>query len=143
MIFFVLEPVRQYFANLDTKHFNELRLYLKEVLTGESPGTVPIGLPKFKVENSCNITGVLNVMGINTTGLSFKDIGLDLNASLEVKQLTAVEVNESGASAAEVTVVEGYPACPNMFIADHPFAYFIYEAKTDALLMAGIFANPE
>lgn len=57
-----------------------------------------------------------------------------------------VEVNEEGTEAAAATgviVVERAAMVPTVFIADHPFLFFIRHNPTMSILFAGRFSSPD
>lgn len=68
----------------------------------------------------------------------------------EVIHKAFVEVNEEGTEAAATTaviVVEitsiGRPKVPKVFIADHPFLFFIRHNPSNTILFAGQYTTPE
>ncbi|KAM3276821.1 hypothetical protein ACQJBY_044923 [Aegilops geniculata] len=115
-------------------------------------------LPKFKVSFYGKLSGVLGDMGLVA---AFKADKADLtgmapdveDASGDIKRLVlkdvfhraVVEVNEEGTEAAAVTVCEeeDESACqPVDFIADHPFAFFVIEEVSGAVVFAGHVLDP-
>ena len=61
-------------------------------------------------------------------------------------QETALEVNEEGSEAAAATAAFGFrmarPLFHERFVADHPFAYLIYDKTSDTILFFGVFVDP-
>ncbi|KAF7073669.1 hypothetical protein CFC21_078617 [Triticum aestivum] len=115
-------------------------------------------LPKFKVSFYGKLSGVLGDMGLVA---AFKADKADLtgmapdveDASGDIKRLVlknvfhraVVEVNEEGTEAAAVTVCEeeDESACqPVDFVADHPFAFFVIEEVSGAVVFAGHVLDP-
>ncbi|KAM3258999.1 hypothetical protein ACQJBY_050645 [Aegilops geniculata] len=115
-------------------------------------------LPKFKVSFYGKLSGVLQDMGLVTAFKADKadltDMAPDVvDASGDIKRLVlkdvlhraVVEVNEEGTEAAGVTVCEeeDESACqPVDFIADHPFAFFVIEEVSGAVVFAGHVLDP-
>ncbi|KAF7010085.1 hypothetical protein CFC21_024551 [Triticum aestivum] len=63
----------------------------------------------------------------------------------DVIHKAVIEVNEEGTIAAAVSMRVAYwasPPPPVDFVADHPFAYFIVEEATDAVVFAGHVLDP-
>jgi serpin B len=69
----------------------------------------------------------------------------------DVLHKAVIEVNEEGTEAAAVTEVSYNVGCAAMswpppppvdFVADHPFAYFIVEEETGAVVFAGHVLDP-
>ncbi|XP_037438644.1 putative serpin-Z8 [Triticum dicoccoides] len=117
-------------------------------------------VPKFKLSFQSSVVAVLKKLGLQ---LPFCLEG-DLSDMVEddgsgspivvedVIHKAVVEVNEEGTEAAAVTVVKKTPRCaprgrrpppPQVdFIADHPFAYYIVEQATGAVVFAGHVVDP-
>ncbi|CAN6309932.1 unnamed protein product [Urochloa humidicola] len=125
----------------------------------------PVGvvrLPKFKLTFDASISSVLKDLGLH---LPFHQVMGDMTDMVEaarpgmyvhdVFHKAAVEVNEEGSEAAAVTTesdsIMGFSLCedyvpppekPANFIADHPFAFFIVEEISGAILFAGHVVDP-
>ncbi|XP_051221164.2 serpin-Z6B-like [Lolium perenne] len=116
------------------------------------------GVPKFKLEFLSNVTQILKDLGLVLPfcmGADLSDMmeadrsGLPLVVQ-DVFHKAVVEVNEEGTVAAAVTIMRIAPGCaPGMmgeptvdFVADHPFAYFIVEETSGAILFAGHVVDP-
>ncbi|KAK1646461.1 hypothetical protein QYE76_064266 [Lolium multiflorum] len=116
------------------------------------------GVPKFKLEFTSNVTRILQRLGLV---LPF-GMGADLSDMIEtdgsglplvvqdVFHKAIIEVNKEGTVAAAVTTTPmAFGCAPPMmqeptvdFVADHPFAYFILEESTGAILFAGHVVDP-
>jgi serpin B len=116
------------------------------------------GVPKFKLECKSNVTQILQELGLV---LPF-GMGADLSGMLEaggdgsplvvqdIFHKAVVEVNEEGTVAAAVTIMPLMAGCAPMmmreppvdFVADHPFAFYIVEEATGAVVFAGHVLDP-
>ncbi|XP_041566197.1 serine protease inhibitor 42Dd-like [Drosophila elegans] len=110
---------------------------------------VRLKLPKFKIEFSADLIKFLEKMGIREAfSNSAKLSGLVSKPAVKIGkafQKAFIEVNEDGAEAAAVTMVQIVPVSavplPDMeFIADHPFAYVIRDENT--IYFQGHFVKP-
>lgn len=135
--------------------------FLKDIYAVNSsqykPETTVVMLPKFKTEYTADVEDHLKSAGLN---LAFDKKKADFSLiSSEVKKSkdenlyisnifhkAFVEVGEKGTEAAAATAVVMAAAGsampikpPKMFIADHPFLYFI--KQKDQILFAGYFAG--
>ncbi|KAM0924912.1 hypothetical protein ACQ4PT_004792 [Festuca glaucescens] len=107
-------------------------------------------LPKFKLSFFCSMKEVLQSLGLRA---AFGDADLsdmvEANSSdisvEDVFHKAVVEVNEEGTEAAASTAVSVILQCrrpPMDFVADHPFAFFIMEEVSGAVLFAGHVIDP-
>jgi serpin B len=112
-------------------------------------GTVE--LPRFKLENDYDLTGVLPPMGMPLAFTTRADFGAMSDEPLFisfVKQKTYVAVNEQGTEAAAVTAIGGAPAAirieppPFHFVVDRPFFLAIRERQTGLILFLGAISDP-
>ncbi|VAI53067.1 serpin-Z2A-like [Triticum dicoccoides] len=111
-------------------------------------------LPKFKLSFFCRLAEVLESLGLrqafseeaDLSGLverSVCDVRLD-----EVFHKAVVEVNEEGTKAAACTAVSGrrkqcaMRVTAREFVADHPFAFYIVEEVSGAVVFAGHVLDP-
>ncbi|KAF7082262.1 hypothetical protein CFC21_086137 [Triticum aestivum] len=111
-------------------------------------------LPKFKLSFFCRLAEVLESLGLrqafskeaDLSGLverSVCDVRLD-----EVFHKAVVEVNEEGTKAVACTAVSGRRkqcarrVAPREFVADHPFAVYIVEEVSGAVVFAGHVLDP-
>ncbi|XBI76284.1 hypothetical protein VPH35_069542 [Triticum aestivum] len=117
-------------------------------------------MPKFKMSFHSSIVAVLKKLGLELPFCergNLSDMVEDDGSSLpvvvgDVIHKAVVEVNEEGTEAAAVTVLVGALGCarppspptpPQVdFIADHPFAYYIVDEATGAVVFAGHFLDP-
>lgn len=115
---------------------------------------VEVSLPKFKMNQSYELTSTLEKMGINmafSRQADFSGISADGENLQVVKVLhqTFVSVNETGTEAAGATggmMKSGFviydPAPPVVFNADHPFLFAIRDRVTNTMLFLGREQNP-
>jgi serine protease inhibitor len=112
-------------------------------------GTVE--LPRFKLQNSYDLNGILKAMGMELaftpqadfSGISSRRLWIDW-----VKQKTYVDVNEEGTEAAAVTglgvrgmaVIKEPP--PFRMVVDHPFLVALRDRKTGLILFLGVISDP-
>ncbi|XP_010143241.1 PREDICTED: leukocyte elastase inhibitor-like [Buceros rhinoceros silvestris] len=112
--------------------------------------TVEVYLPRFKLEGTFNLNEVLQEMGMTDI---FTESKADLSAMSFSKSLVLsnvvhkayVEVNEEGTVAAAgtgaVTVRRSLPLT-EVFMADHPFLFFIRHNPTSTILFFGKLCSP-
>uniref|UniRef100_A0A674N041 Serpin B6 n=1 Tax=Takifugu rubripes TaxID=31033 RepID=A0A674N041_TAKRU len=112
---------------------------------------VQVGLPRFKMEEKCNMKNILVSMGmvdafdVAASDFSGMSPANDLVLS-EVIHKAFVEVNEEGTEAAAATGVVFTLLCavfPQNFYADHPFLFFIRHNPSRNILFAGRYCSPE
>jgi serine protease inhibitor len=112
-------------------------------------GTVE--LPRFKLENDYDLTGVLPLMGMPLAFTTRADFGAMSDEPLFisfVKQKTYVAVNEEGTEAAAVTAIGVQAAAvrieppPFHFVVDRPFFMAIREKQTGLILFLGAISDP-
>ncbi|XP_037488726.1 putative serpin-Z8 [Triticum dicoccoides] len=132
--------------------------FLHEHLPTQKVGVGEFRVPRFKLSFHDSVGGVLNKLGLRMPFSEAADLsdmteddrsGLPLVLS-EVIHKAVTEVNEEGTRAAAVTMClmkEGCEARPRPpppvdFVADHPFAYFIVEEGTGAVVFAGHVLDP-
>jgi serine protease inhibitor len=108
--------------------------------------------PRLKFTCELNMNDVLKSLGMSNAFCDLADFtGIRASGGLmisQVRQNTFLEVNEKGAEAAAVTVVEiiettaGPGPVVTDFIADRPFLFIITERSTGAILFAGRINKP-
>ncbi|KAM6210598.1 serpin B12-like [Sarcoramphus papa] len=112
--------------------------------------TVEVYLPRFKLEDTFNLNEVLQEMGMTDI---FTESKADLSAMSFAKSLvlsnvvhkTYVEVNEEGTVAAAGTgaaIVRRSLPLTEVFMADHPFLFFIRHNPSNAILFFGKLCSP-
>ncbi|NWH77308.1 SPB8 protein, partial [Piaya cayana] len=112
--------------------------------------TVEVYLPRFKLEGTFNLNDVLQEMGMTDI---FTESKADLSAMSFAKYLvlssvvhkTYVEVNEEGTVAAAGTgavIVRRSLPLTEVFLADHPFLFFIRHNSTNTILFFGKYYSP-
>ena len=109
---------------------------------------VDIKIPRFRVENTIELNGIITQMGGQTMFTGDADYSLmsknhkDIYVS-KLMQKAAVVVSEEGAEASAVTVaIEDGSAVSNKkasFYADRPFVYVIREESTGMIFFIGTF----
>ncbi|GJN11775.1 hypothetical protein PR202_ga29996 [Eleusine coracana subsp. coracana] len=128
--------------------------FLRDYLPQRRISLVEFLLPKFKLSFSSRIDGVLRDMGIKA---AFDAHEADLSdmceggASLAVEKVfhkAVLEVNEEGTVAAASTAFilrklrRVLNDVPVDFIADHPFAFFVVDEVSGAVIFAGQVLDP-
>nr|XP_020148231.1 putative serpin-Z8 [Aegilops tauschii subsp. strangulata] len=129
--------------------------FLHEHLPTRQVRVGEFGVPKFKLSSQIDVTQTLKHLGLL---LPF-DMGADLLDMVEdhgsglpllvndIFHKATIEVNEQGTEAAAATRNRGLLGCPMLlpkvdFLADHPFAYFIVEEASGAIISAGHVVDP-
>ncbi|XP_062424071.1 serpin B12-like [Rhea pennata] len=113
-------------------------------------GTVEVYLPRFKLEGSFDLNLFLQAMGMTDVFLESK---ADLSAMSFAKGLflskvvhkTYIEVNEEGTVAAGATgavIVRRSLPFTEVFMANHPFLFFIRHNPTNTILFFGKLCSP-
>ncbi|NXN47452.1 SPB8 protein, partial [Rhinoptilus africanus] len=111
---------------------------------------VEVYLPRFKLESTFNLNEVLEEMGMTDIFTASK---ADLSAMSFAKSLVLsnvvhkayVEVNEEGTEAAAGTgavIVRRSLPLTEVFMADHPFLFFIRHNPTNTILFFGRLCSP-
>lgn len=124
---------------------------LHEFFSKAGEREVSLSLPKFDVSDENTLADALKLLGLENvfssdgdfSGLSDVPMCLD-----EVLQKCRVQLDEDGTKAAAATVVSVRcmalldPEPPVEMIVDHPFAFLIVDAQSDAICFAGVVENP-
>ncbi|NXC09913.1 SPB11 protein, partial [Orthonyx spaldingii] len=112
--------------------------------------TVEVYLPRFKLEGTFNLNEVLQEMGMTDI---FTESKVDLSAMTFAKSLVLsnvvhkayVEVNEEGTVAAAGTgasIVRRSLPLTEVFMANHPFLFFIRHNPTNTIVFFGKLCTP-
>ena len=110
-------------------------------------GAINLFMPKFKIAYKHSYNDVLTKMGMEKTFSGEGDYsgafeGFDMSVS-NVEQHTFIEVDERGAEAAAVTVVNGETApLFRAVVLNRPFVFHIRENSTGCVLFMGRVGNP-
>jgi serine protease inhibitor len=125
----------------------------KSLIDNADTGTFKVYLPKFKIEYKITLNDVLASMGMTQSfsdDADFSELFVE-NLSLFISRVlhqSFLEVDEEGTEAAAATVVEisltsiGPGSQPSVIYIDKPFAFFIRERHSNAILFAGKLHNP-
>ncbi|XP_016319857.1 leukocyte elastase inhibitor-like [Sinocyclocheilus anshuiensis] len=109
---------------------------------------VEVFLPRFKMEETYDMKSLLRSMGMEDVfdGQKVNLSGMSPNNNLVVSKVihkAFVEVNEEGTEAAAATgAVVVIRSFAQMFIADHPFLFFIRHNPSNSILFYGRFCSP-
>lgn len=112
---------------------------------------IEVKLPKFEFEQKIELVPVLSQMGIKslfTGSANLSGFSLTSNFTLDdARHIAKIKVDEEGSTAAAATVVFSFrsarPIEPTKFICNHPFVFLIYDHKSQAVLFAGIYRDPQ
>ncbi|KAM0888915.1 hypothetical protein ACQ4PT_028035 [Festuca glaucescens] len=120
----------------------------KEVKVGE------FKLPRFKLSFHSSVVNALDKLGLRLPfheAANLSDMAEDDHSGFplvvsDVIHKAVIEVNEEGTKAAAATIVSNapkkMPLPPVDFVADYPFAFFIVEEETKAVVFAGHVLDP-
>lgn len=146
----ILLPNNRY-SGVDILSNNLTPERLRNLLADMYPREVMVSIPKFKIEDSYELSSVLNKMGLRTL---FDPRRVDLSGFTgqrdffvdSVHHKTFIDVNEEGTEAAAATAIissrSARPIGPAAFIADFPFIYFIRDNLSNAILFLGTVQKP-
>ncbi|AUX31581.1 MULTISPECIES: serpin family protein [Sorangium] len=124
---------------------------LKGYVEALQPARVDVALPRFKMTAEFELSKALAGLGMP---LAFDAAKADFSGITraeplflsQVRHKAFVEVNEEGTEAAAATGVvvstRAAPAPPQVFRADHPFAFLIRDVATGAVLFMGRVTDP-
>ena len=114
---------------------------------------IQLKLPRFKVECELPLnepiadTGMKRIFSGGFANISDNDLSVS-----QIKQKTYIKIDEKGAEAAAITIIQGVglggddlppPPPPIPFYANRPFLYLIKEKSTGVILFIGRMDNPE
>jgi serpin B len=126
---------------------NELQASIRE-LKGKK---MSVSIPKFNVVSSLTLNEVFAQMGLISPFSNDADFGrIDGTQELKISQIvqkTYIAVDEKGTEAASatgavMTAKAFVPGTPEIFLADHPFMYFIVDKLSGAILFMGRVMDP-
>ncbi|XP_078544138.1 leukocyte elastase inhibitor-like isoform X1 [Lissotriton helveticus] len=106
---------------------------------------VKLYLPRFKLEENYDLKSSLRSLGMRN---AFNVVNSDFSGMSDKNYLVLskvvhkafVDVNEEGTEAAAAT--DDVEECEHIFMADHPFLFFIRHHQTGNLLFCGRFCSP-
>ena len=111
--------------------------------------TVSSMIPKFKYDNSWNLSRLLGEIGLPVEEIALSEVTQKELYLSNIMQYTAIEVNAKGTEAAAVTVVEtegaiasGDENLPKEVFLNRPFAFMICDMDTTSPLFIGKVLNP-
>ncbi len=115
-----------------------------------APIEVDVRIPRFAFHSDLPLNTILGTMGMKDAFIGgaadfsriSPDRGLHVSA---VRHSAGVEVDEAGTTAwagTTVQMTEGSPPSPPVFLADHPFLFFILEKTSGTILFMGRVADP-
>jgi serpin B len=117
-------------------------------ISGMSQQTVDLRVPRMELAYEIDIIPALKKLGMVSMFSNADLSGINSEADLfvsKVKQKTTLDINEEGAEAAAVTLVEvtfsaahGVTPSPISFTLNRPFLVFIKEKSTGAILFEGL-----
>jgi serpin B len=133
---------------------------LQQIVEALAPTRVAVALPKFEVNPAAStpLGDLLKAMGMPTaldrhradfTGIANPPKPEDRLFIAQVFHKAFVKTDEKGTEAAAATAVAmlratGMPVAPPVaFKADHPFLFFVYDAKQGSILFAGRVTDPK
>ncbi|KAL1258617.1 hypothetical protein QQF64_009194 [Cirrhinus molitorella] len=109
---------------------------------------VQVSLPRFKMEQTYDMKSLLISMGMEDVfdGRKVNLSGMSPNNDLVLSQVihkAFIEVNEEGTEAAAATgAIVATRSFASMFIADHPFLFFIRHNPSNNILFYGRYCSP-
>ena len=123
---------------------------LSAALDGLAPQWVDVRLPKFKLDLNLNLAPIMKSMGmVDAFEAGVADFsGIDGTRDLSIGSATheaAVDVNETGTTAAGatvITIVSTVVFQPTEFTADHPFIFLIRDTNSASVLFLGYVGDP-
>ncbi len=128
------------------KDFKLSELDIKGLLESRSDEDVPIEIPRFDISGTCDLTALLDTVGLAPLKEAGAFQGITLDGSLNVlsaMQSAHVRIDEEGAEAAAVTGFFLTKSDEQIYLQfNRPFAFLIYDTETDSVLFAGKVMDP-
>lgn len=114
---------------------------------GYEPNEVVLNLPRFKIESSLDLTGVLKELNISQifdpNRANLQKLNKEFPYVSRVAHKAVIEVNEAGTIAAAVAGASvSFKQLPAEFKFNRPFNFMIVDRSTNTLLFAGQVQNP-
>lgn len=110
---------------------------------------VDVAIPKIKLEESFLALNALEALGLtdvsNPTKADLSGITSTEGVALcEIVHCASLEIDEEGGEEEEASQCPiDRDHTPQLFVADHPFLFFILHKGTQSILLSGRFAKPE
>lgn len=123
------------------------------VLSGMKEEKVVVQMPKFETSTRLQLSKTLKAMGMKRAFGPDAQFGLMCESPVRISEVihqALVKVEEKGTEAAAATAVTIIPTAampgdeepPKMFIADHPFLFFVMDERNDGIVFAGRMMDP-
>lgn len=120
---------------------------------GMPPREVEVSLPRFSIERELQIAHLLHALKagdlVTPDKADLRGFLADGQGTLHLSNAVhraKVDVSEEGTTAAAATAIftfrSGRPAEPEVFNANHPFLYIIYDRPNREILFTGIYRTP-
>lgn len=109
--------------------------------------SVKLSIPRFSAETFGNITQILQSMGLRKH-INLSNLGIDVDAEIDVVQKSMIEINERGAEVASTTIASDLDLAPMLpqskeysMTVNRPFLFFFINTTTRTILSSGIVNN--
>uniref|UniRef100_A0A1B6MQX2 Serpin domain-containing protein n=1 Tax=Graphocephala atropunctata TaxID=36148 RepID=A0A1B6MQX2_9HEMI len=115
--------------------------------SSRTPYKISVTIPKFTVEQTTELTPILESMGVgdifeptaNLGTLTGSPVGVSFSDAIHKAK---IQVDEKGTEAAAATALVSARIGSESFIVDHPFVYFLYDKIANIILFCGIYNSP-
>ena len=137
--------------NVDEVIGNLTATSFSDYVNNADTATVEVYMPKFKIKYKTLLNEILTDMGMGIAFGGSADFSnlFEEQLALEISRVihqSFIEVNEEGTEAAAATIVEiretSVIDIPPVIRMDRPFAFFIMEKHSKAILFAGKMLDP-
>lgn len=123
-----------------------LKSMVSSLQADENLDEVTVVIPKFTLEETLELTPILDQMGVGDLFQKTADLSV-LTGSKNIYITDAIhkakiKVDEKGTEAAAATAFSAARMGSPIFRADRPFAYMLYDKTSDKLLFFGVFNSP-